>query len=91
VARVTLDPTRVGTVLAAIGIDPNQLLLSAGVAGLFAVVFAESGILLGFFLPGDSLLFTAGLLAATTSALPPCRCCSSVAPWPRSRATRSAT
>ena len=70
-ARVTLDPTRVGTVLAAIGIDPNQLLLSAGVAGLFAVVFAESGILLGFFLPGDSLLFTAGLLAATTSALPP--------------------
>ncbi len=32
--------------------------------GIFAVVFAESGFLLGFFLPGDSLLFTAGLLAA---------------------------
>ena len=32
--------------------------------GLFLIVFAESGILAGFFLPGDSLLFTAGLLAA---------------------------
>jgi membrane-associated protein len=33
--------------------------------GLFAVIFAESGLLIGFFLPGDSLLFTAGLLSAT--------------------------
>jgi membrane-associated protein len=32
--------------------------------GLFAIVFAESGLLVGFFLPGDSLLFTAGLLAS---------------------------
>ncbi|MDD5068430.1 MAG: VTT domain-containing protein [Candidatus Pacebacteria bacterium] len=32
--------------------------------GIFVVVFAESGFLLGFFLPGDSLLFTAGLLAS---------------------------
>jgi membrane-associated protein len=58
-------------VLGAIGIDPNQLLRNAGFAGLLAVVFAESGILLGFFLPGDSLLFTAGLLSATTNVLPP--------------------
>ncbi|MCU1457371.1 MAG: hypothetical protein JWL73_1463 [Actinomycetia bacterium] len=58
-------------VLAAIGIDPNQLIRNAGFAGLLAVVFAESGILLGFFLPGDSLLFTAGLLTATTNVLPP--------------------
>ncbi len=58
-------------VLAAVGVDPNQLLRSAGFAGLLAVVFAESGILLGFFLPGDSLLFTAGLLTATTNVLPP--------------------
>ena len=56
--------------IAAIGIDPNHLIRSVGTLGLFAVVFAESGILLGFFLPGDSLLFTAGLFTATTSVLP---------------------
>jgi membrane-associated protein len=51
--------------------DPNQLiqLLSTvlrgwiGYAVLFAVVFAESGLLVGFFLPGDSLLFTVGVVA----------------------------
>lgn len=57
--------------LAAIGIDPNQLIRNVGLFGLFAVVFAESGLFIGFFLPGDSLLFTAGLLAATTSLLTP--------------------
>ena len=57
--------------LAAIGIDPNQLIRSVGLFGLFAVVFAESGLFIGFFLPGDSLLFTAGLLAATTNLLTP--------------------
>lgn len=36
---------------------------SAGYAVLFAVVFAESGLLVGFFLPGDSLLFTVGIVA----------------------------
>lgn len=51
--------------------DPEKLiaLLSttlngwAGYAVLFAVVFAESGLLVGFFLPGDSLLFTVGVVA----------------------------
>ncbi|MEU9156502.1 VTT domain-containing protein [Streptomyces sp. NPDC048417] len=42
--------------------DPNQLLDSFGIWGLLLVVFAESGLLIGFFLPGDSLLFTCGLL-----------------------------
>lgn len=37
---------------------------AAGYFGIFAIVFAESGVLLGFFLPGDSLLFTAGFLAS---------------------------
>lgn len=46
------------------GMDPKALLEAAGLIGLFAIVFAESGILAGFFLPGDSLLFTAGLLAS---------------------------
>jgi membrane-associated protein len=51
--------------------DPDQLieLLSTVLSGwigyvaLFAVVFAESGLLVGFFLPGDSLLFTIGIVA----------------------------
>ncbi|HEX7167171.1 MAG TPA: VTT domain-containing protein [Acidimicrobiales bacterium] len=44
-------------------LDPESLLTTFGTLGLFAIVFAESGLLFGFFLPGDSLLFTAGLLA----------------------------
>ncbi len=55
----------------AIGIDPDQLIRNIGLFGLFAVVFAESGVFIGFFLPGDSLLFTAGLLSATTDLLTP--------------------
>lgn len=44
-------------------LDLTQVLLSASYLGIFAIVFAETGLLLGFFLPGDSLLITAGLLA----------------------------
>ncbi|MCI0542371.1 VTT domain-containing protein [bacterium] len=47
------------------GIDLISLTTSAGYAGIFAIVFIESGLLIGFFLPGDSLLFTAGLLASS--------------------------
>lgn len=46
------------------GIDLNSLIKTIGYAGIFAIVFAESGLLVGFFLPGDSLLFTAGFLAS---------------------------
>jgi len=42
----------------------DSLLRTVGYAGIFAIVFAESGLLAGFFLPGDSLLFTAGFLAS---------------------------
>ncbi|MGI8794600.1 MAG: DedA family protein [Acidimicrobiales bacterium] len=45
-------------------LDPASLLKTFGTIGLFAIIFAESGLLFGFFLPGDSLLFTAGLLAS---------------------------
>lgn len=46
-------------------------ILAASYLGLFLVVFAETGLLLGFFLPGDSLLIPAGLLAVHGSpALP---------------------
>jgi membrane-associated protein len=51
--------------------DPNALAAfgPALYAILGAIVFAETGLLVGFFLPGDSLLFTAGVVAATTPAL----------------------
>lgn len=45
------------------GLDITELIRAVGIFGLMAIVFAESGILLGFFLPGDTLLFTAGFLA----------------------------
>ena len=42
----------------------ETLIQSAGYIGVGSIVFAESGLLIGFFLPGDSLLFTAGFLAS---------------------------
>lgn len=45
-------------------IDPKFLITTLGLVGVFVIVFAESGLFFGFFLPGDSLLFTAGLLAS---------------------------
>jgi membrane-associated protein len=45
-------------------LDPQHLLETFGIIGLFAIVFAETGLLVGFFLPGDSLLVLAGLVCA---------------------------
>jgi len=45
-------------------LDPDHLIEAFGLLGILVIVFAESGLLIGFFLPGDSLLFTAGLLVA---------------------------
>ena len=48
-------------------LDPHQIIQAFGpyaTVGLLLVVFAETGLLFGFFLPGDSLLFTAGVLAS---------------------------
>src|SRR3954447_25040004 len=47
-------------------VDPRHLIETFGTLGVIAIVFAETGLLIGFFLPGDSLLFTAGLLAASS-------------------------
>ena len=46
--------------------DPRALVAWGGYVGLTIVIFAETGLLVGFFLPGDSLLVTAGLLASQT-------------------------
>jgi membrane-associated protein len=45
-------------------LDPTHLINTFGLIGMMAILFAECGLLVGFFLPGDSLLFTAGLLVA---------------------------
>ena len=61
---LTLDPAP-STVLA---LGPSWLapeyFIGLGLVALLVVVFVETGLLIGFFLPGDSLLFTAGLLVA---------------------------
>lgn len=55
------------TLLAAGGfLDPEKLIESGGYILLFGIIFAESGLLIGFFLPGDSLLFIAGMASAGT-------------------------
>ncbi len=48
-------------------LSSTSLLASLGALGVFVALFAETGLLIGFFLPGDSLLFTAGLLCAGSS------------------------
>jgi membrane-associated protein len=68
--RDTVMFRHIGTLLA-LGpswLDPEHLLRMLGpyaVLGLCLIIFAECGLLIGFFLPGDSLLFTAGLFVAS--------------------------
>jgi membrane-associated protein len=45
--------------------DPQSILHYGGISLLLLVIFAETGLLIGFFLPGDSLVFIAGLFCAT--------------------------
>lgn len=47
-------------------IDPRHVVETGGIVLVLLIVFAESGLFFGFFLPGDSLLFTAGLLCGTS-------------------------
>lgn len=44
--------------------DPNEIIATGGLALIAFIIFAESGLLFGFFFPGDTLLFAAGVLAA---------------------------
>jgi membrane-associated protein len=45
-------------------LDPKDLLQTFGLIGVWAILFAETGLLIGFFFPGDSLLFLAGVAAS---------------------------
>lgn len=49
--------------------DPESIIRYGGFALLLFVIFAETGLLIGFFLPGDNLIFIAGLLCATKPEL----------------------
>jgi membrane-associated protein len=48
-------------------LDPKGLLKAFGLLGVWGVLFAETGLLVGFFLPGDSLLFLAGVAASAVA------------------------
>lgn len=55
------------------GLDPNELISAFGpyaLLGVALIVFAETGLLIGFLLPGDTLLILSGVLAIETAALP---------------------
>jgi membrane-associated protein len=51
--------------LACIHLDPIAMIQTGSYVGLAFLIFAESGLFIGIFLPGDSLLFAAGLLSAS--------------------------
>ncbi len=57
-------------IIAASLLDPQRLVEKGGLALVAAIIFAESGLLIGFFLPGDSLLFITGFLASKPKGLP---------------------
>jgi membrane-associated protein len=48
-------------------LDAKGLLKTFGLAGVWVIMFAETGLMIGFFLPGDSLLFLAGIAASTVA------------------------
>jgi membrane-associated protein len=45
-------------------LDPIVIIKAVGIIGIILIVFAETGLFFGFFFPGDSLLFTAGIFAS---------------------------
>lgn len=59
-----MDIRALGEQLALNPLDPKDLLHTFGMFGVWAILFAETGLLVGFFFPGDSLLFLAGVAAS---------------------------
>ena len=49
-------------------IDPNWIMAHGGLYVVMFIIFAETGLFVGFFLPGDSLLFVTGVIIATSTA-----------------------
>lgn len=61
-----------GSTLLALGwLDPNHLVTTFGLMGIAVIIFAECGLLVGFFLPGDTLLFAAGVLVKKGTLVQP--------------------
>ncbi|MEV1013307.1 MULTISPECIES: DedA family protein [unclassified Micromonospora] len=61
----TAEKTRALTESVALNpLDPKDLLQTFGLVGVWVILFAETGLLVGFFFPGDSLLFLAGVAAS---------------------------
>jgi membrane-associated protein len=56
-------------VLAVNVLDPKSLIATFGLVGVLVIIFAETGLLVGFFLPGDTLLVTAGIYTAANTDL----------------------
>jgi membrane-associated protein len=56
-------------VLAVNVLDPKSLIATFGLIGVLVIIFAETGLLVGFFLPGDTLLVTAGIYTAAGTEL----------------------
>lgn len=62
--------TAIAQVSALNPLDANSLITAFGLAGVFVILFAETGLLVGFFLPGDTLLALAGAFAALPASDP---------------------
>jgi membrane-associated protein len=64
----TAEKTRaLSEVMAFNPLDPKGYIKAGGIFGVWAILFAETGLLVGFFLPGDSLLFLAGVAASAVA------------------------
>ncbi|GAA4217164.1 DedA family protein [Actinocatenispora rupis] len=62
------EQTRASTEILAVNLlDPKSLIGSFGLVGVYTVIFVETGLFFGFFLPGDSLLFIAGIASSSVA------------------------